>query len=325
MSQSSPDEYAPSLTIDSTLADVVPLWEASLDQSEATKDAYRWAMRRYITPALGQVRLGDVRVSMLNRFLRDRALEGHQTARLCRTILLSMFYLVVRDDVLQHNLVKETQLPRRKKTTVVALTPEALMELKADVASWAAERRNRAVMIDVVDLFLATGLRPGELLAVRFEDVDLEKGTLHVCGTVKRDSVNGLHRQSHTKTDDGNRILTLPRFALQMIARRAAGATSSLVFPNRKGDPIEPANFRRQWREARGRGKWEQVEPRAFRRAIATLIARESGSSDAAAQLGHSSEEVTRKFYIEKDRAAPDSSDLLSGFDLAPRKKKNED
>jgi integrase len=230
----------------------------------------------------------------------------------------------VRDDALPHNLVKETRLPRRKKAAVVALQPAALLELKTDVASWAAKRKNRVVVVDMVDLFLATGVRPGELLAVRFEDVDIDRGTLHVSGTVKRDSVNGLHRQPHTKTDGGDRILILPRFALHMIARRANGATSGLLFPNRNGHPMEPSNFRRVWREARGQ-KWAHVEPRAFRRAIATLIARERGVTDAAAQLGHANEEVTRKFYIEKDRLAPDSSELLSGFDLGPPEKDDED
>jgi integrase len=301
------------LTVESTVADVVPYWKESLDQSAATQDAYRRAVRRHILPGLGSVRLGDIRVSTLDRFLRERASRGPALARMCRTVLRAMFHLVVRDDVLPHNLVEEIKLPRRRKRQVVALTPQTLIELRADVLAWAAARKNRSIMLDAVDLFLATGMRPGELLAVRYEDVDLATGTLHVSGTVKRDSVNGLHRQPHTKTDDGDRILTLPRFALHMIAQRSAGALSDLIFPNRNGEPMEPANFRRIWRQARGEN-WVHVEPRSFRRAIATLIARERGATDAAAQLGHSSEEVTRKFYIERATLAPDSSILLQQF-----------
>jgi integrase len=44
------------------------------------------------------------------------------------------------------------------------------------------------------DMFLATGLRPGELLALQFSDVDFRMRTIAVTGTVKRDSVSGLHR-----------------------------------------------------------------------------------------------------------------------------------
>ncbi|WP_175460548.1 tyrosine-type recombinase/integrase [Arthrobacter sp. ok909] len=92
--------------------------------------------------------------------------------------------------------------------------------------------------------------------------------------------------------------------------RRKAGAAGDLVFPNRNGEPMEPANFRRLWREARGK-EWEGVKPSSFRKAVATLIERESGSLIASRQLGHSSDAITKKHYIERNRNAPDSSLIL--------------
>ncbi|SDP53374.1 hypothetical protein SAMN04487914_11581 [Arthrobacter sp. ok909] len=73
---------------------------------------------------------------------------------------------------------------------------------------------------------------------------------------------------------------------------------------------MEPANFRRLWREARGK-EWEGVKPSSFRKAVATLIERESGSLIASRQLGHSSDAITKKHYIERNRNAPDSSLIL--------------
>jgi integrase len=53
------------------------------------------------------------------------------------------------------------------------------------------------------------------------------------------------------------------------------------------------------------------VTPRAFRKAVATLVAEALGSRAAQDQLGHSSDAVTRKHYIEKTHEGPDVAELL--------------
>ncbi len=136
--------------------------------------------------------------------------------------------------------------------------------------------------------------------------------------TVKRNSVNRLNRQLYPKTESGVRALALALsdFAVSMLRRRQLAGSSDLVFPARGGGPWEPSNFRRVWREVRGE-KWEHVEPRAFRKAVATLIERESGSLVASQQLGHASDAVTRKHYIEANHVAPDSRAALDRFRAA--------
>jgi integrase len=94
------------------------------------------------------------------------------------------------------------------------------------------------------------------------------------------------------------------------LRRRPSSVKGDRVFPNRNGDPMEPANFRRLWREARG-DVWSAVKPSSFRKAVATLIERESGSLIASRQLGHSSDTITKKHYIERNQHAPDSSLIL--------------
>jgi integrase len=53
------------------------------------------------------------------------------------------------------------------------------------------------------------------------------------------------------------------------------------------------------------------VTPHSFRKTVASLIDREASAKDAAAQLGHESEQITRKHYIVKPAVAPDSSQIL--------------
>lgn len=302
------------ITPDTLIPVLAKSWLATVDQSQSTKDAYGKIIEKYINPHLSNVRLREATTARLDSFLRSCPEDMPTVARRSRIVLNMMFAMASRYDAVPANPVTDTKLPRATKNVVKALTVEEVLDLRADVAAWALRRKGRDSMVDMVDLFIGTGLRPGELLAVRHQDVDLKAGTLTVTGTVKRDSVNGLHRQPHPKTATSVRTLKLPEFAVSMLRRRRIAAASDLVFPNKFGGPLEPANFHRLWRDARGE-KWGFVEPRAFRRAVATLITREKDSMAGAAQLGHSGgDSVTWKHYIERETLAPDSSAALGQF-----------
>jgi integrase len=222
-----------------------------------------------------------------------------------------MMGLAVRYDIIDQNPVREVMMAAGEKRKVSALAPEDLHELRMHIERWAKEKSGRDATSDAMLLFMATGLRPGELLSLQFSDVDWAQGTIAVTGTVKRDSVNGLHRQAFPKSESGKRVLKLPLFGVETLRRRKARTKGDLVFPNRNGDPMEPANFRRLWREARGDGEWAAVKPSSFRKAVATMIEREVGSLIASQQLGHGSDAITKKFYIERNQHAPDSSHIL--------------
>jgi len=225
-------------------------------------------------------------------------------------VLSLMMGLAVRYDIIDQNPVREVMMASSDKKRVSALAPEQVEELRFHINDWAAGKSHRGATVDAMEIFLATGLRPGELLALQFSDIDFRAGTIAVTGTVKRDSVNGLHRQAFPKSESGKRVLRLPMFGIEILLRRKAKAKGDLVFPNRNGDPMEPANFRRLWREARGEG-WAYVKPSSFRKAVATMIEREAGSLVASQQLGHGSDAITKKFYIERNQHAPDSSLIL--------------
>ncbi|MGI5521863.1 tyrosine-type recombinase/integrase [Micromonospora sp. CA-259024] len=163
---------------------------------------------------------------------------------------------------------------------------------------------------------LATGARIGEILALRWEDLNLaaERPTLTICGTLVFVKGQGFFRQPWTKSDAGWRMVVLPRFAVGMIMTRklvAADNPHDAIFASRRGTWLSPNNVRRQWREARADTDLAWVTPHTFRKTVATLIKEETNTKSAAAQLGHSSEEVTATYYIAKPAQAPDVSDIL--------------
>jgi integrase len=298
------------LTRDSTVKDLAERWLPTLTQSQATQDSYRQKVERYIIPGMGAWRLWEATTGRCEAFLRTLQQSAPSMASQSRVVLSLMMGLAVRYDILDSNPVREVMMVTGEKKQVKALTVDEVHELRYHIADWAAGKPHRSATKDALELFLATGLRPGELLALQFSDVDWAAGTIAVSGTVKRDSVNGLHRQAFPKSESGKRVLKLPLFGVETLQRRKAMVSGDLVFPNAKGTPVEPANFRRLWREARGE-QWETVKPSSFRKAVATLIERESGSLIASRQLGHSSDAITKKHYIERNRNAPDSSLIL--------------
>lgn len=299
------------LTRDSIIKELSERWLPTLTQSQATQDSYRQKVDRYIIPGMGAWRLWEATTGRCEAFLRTLQDKAPAMASQSRVVLSLMLGMAVRYDILDTNPVREVMMPAGEKKIVSALTVDEVNLMRADLYEWADNQPARKATLDAFEIFVATGLRPGELLALQFSDVDWHKGTIAVTGTVKRDSVNGLHRQAFPKSESGKRVLTLPLFAMEILLKRNTMRKGvDLIFPNRNGEPMEPANFRRLWREARGE-KWEAVKPSSFRKAVATLIARETSSLIASGQLGHGSDAITKKFYIERNQNAPDSSLIL--------------
>lgn len=330
------------VTAKTTVRALSKVWMESIDRTQGTKDVYQRVLDSHILPGIGGLKIHEASTGRLEAFLREVAHQvirsskdrhgnqrsirhgGPSAAKTCRTVLALMLAMAVRHDAAEYNAIRETTTAPIATKPARALSLEDFEKLRANVLAWQESGvmgpRKSKDLVEKIDLLVATGLRPGELLALLWRDVDLDSApaTVTVTGTVKRTSTAGLHRQAFPKTDSGERILALPGFAARALERRKAEMVGllnplGLVFPSRAGTVIDPGNLRRQWREARG-VEFDWVKPSSFRKTVATIIERESGSAIAARQLGHSSDAVTLKHYIQKDRRAPDSSVILERF-----------
>lgn len=171
----------------------------------------------------------------------------------------------------------------------------------------------------MLDIFLATGARIGEVLAIRWQDIDLDASppTITISGTVVMEKCRGTYRQGRPKTKAGFRTVKLPPFALKTLVRKQRSEhplPEDMLVPSSTGTVRSPHNFRRQWRDARSGSDFEWVTPHVFRKSVATLVDQQYGSKQAAAQLGHSGPAVTEKHYIAKASETPDVTDALEQF-----------
>ncbi len=289
-----------------------------------TINRYEDSLRCAVLPALGSLRLREAaRVSQLDQFLKTTA-KGHPTkARHAKNVLGQMLAMAVRHDAIDANPIREVGRLRRNHTRPRALTAEQLTAVRAAIRRWQTPEpgkpgpRPSRDLADIVDLLLATGARIGEVLALRWSDIDLAaaRPTVTFNGTLVYVKGRAIFRQEQTKTDAGYRTVTLPRFATDMLLRRkldAVGNPHDAIFPSRRRTWLSPNNVRRQWRQARADTGLEWVTPHTFRKTVATLLDREADTKTAAAQLGHASEQITTRHYVDKPHQAPDTADVLN-------------
>ena len=269
----------------------------------------------------GNIRLREATAGRLERLIRSQ--DSHSRRKKTKTVLKMMFDAAVIDDALPANPVSSTSRLRGQKKDVQALSVEDLNAVRSAVDSWMTKKRPgpkpNQDMPDIIDLLLATGCRIGEVLAIRWTDIDLSATppTVSISGTIKTETGKGTYRKPKPKSDASKRTIALPPFAVDVLMRRRIEQRPNhynAVFATRNGTWHQVGNIERRWRTIRADTGFDWVTPHTFRKTVATLIDRLVDSDTAARVLGHSSDAITKEFYIEKDRTTPDVTHILQSF-----------
>lgn len=304
------------LTNTSTLKQLLDAWHEQHDASPRTLTTYRRCMDSTITPAIGALRLNEIATHRLQLFL-DGLTES--TARTARAVLGGAFSLAVRWGLLDRNPVRETKLKKRVKKEVHALTDQQITTYRSAVKAWCdgedGQRERGFGLLEIVDVLIGSGMRIGEVLALRWEDVDLDNAVVTIRGTT--DEENG--RKDFPKTASSRRSIRVAPIAVRALQRQrerlASGVFGEIVFPSIRGTYRTVNNVERQLREARGK---LTITPHDFRKTVSTRIEAEHGLLAASRHLGHSSSTVTEQAYL----AAPTVvDDYTHAFEVKPAKK----
>lgn len=323
--QAMKDRLAPSsedLTGDSTVKAAAERWLAEPERADlaiGTIRRYTAVLGSIVQDGFGGVRLNEATVPRVDRFLKaTTTAHGPGTAKTTRTLLQHTFALAVRHGAIAHNPVRDAGRIVQRKKAVVAPSVSDIHEIRALMRAYDATPDKRgakrvADLGDLFDVFTGTGARTAEVLALRWSDVNLDASPARVSirGTVALDGDGKVFVQAHPKTDSSRRELKLPQFAADVLVRRRIESYCEWVFPSATGTLRWPHNLRRNWREALAGTPYADVTPRALRKAVATLLRNEMGVDAARDQLGHSTDQVTRKHYIQPLHEGPDVAPAL--------------
>ena len=208
-----------------------------------------------------------------------------------------------------------TPLEQDRDRTARALSVEEIRDWLAILDKDPVARRKN--LPELARFILATGLRLGEALGVRWSDVDMDRGVVNVERTVIRVKGQGL-KASRLKSRTSYRVLVLPEWCLAMLrARRVRlGAFDGPVFADSKGGYRDRNNVGRAFREVRAGTDFDWVKPPTYRKTVATLLDGSGATARMIAdQLGHSRVSMTQDVYLGRRSVDPSVAQALQGFD----------
>lgn len=180
------------------------------------------------TTRLGGMRIGSVRPSDVQAWASDRAqVMAPSTLANLAALVRSIFAAAVLDRVIGVSPVVRLALPRAERPRIVPLTVSQVRDLAA-----AMPDRNRAMVLTQAGL----GLRIGELLALRVQDVDFLRRSVHV----RTQLAPGAKVRSDPKTPRSIRVLPLPQMVADALAAHLAdhpAGDDGTLFTTRFGTP----------------------------------------------------------------------------------------
>lgn len=320
-------DAAAEITSRTTIKAVAELWfreiqeaVAAGERSPGTEQAYRDRLDNQVLPAIGNLRLGEMSVSRVDRVIKStREHHGVSVAKLTRTVLSGVLGLAARHDAVPGNLVRDAAPIRTPSKDHQALTLEQVWDLRAKVA--ADQKAIDWDLVDFIDAMLATGLRIGETAAITWPALDLDAGTVEVRGTVIRITGKGLVIKPKPKSKNGWRKIELPGWAVDMLKRRRDDAVPNewgVVFTSPTGKLRDPSNTQGDLRDVFDRAGYEDVTSHTFRRTVATLMDQAGLSARAAAdQLGHAKVSMTQDHYFGRRVVNTGAAKILEAVDRA--------
>lgn len=273
-----------------------------------------------VKPRMADIRVGESTPGGLDEILRGiRRDHGATRERHTKVGLNWIFTEAVMAGAIAANPIRELRTRRKGKADkrpkgAPALDGGAAVAalLKALQASAVCASKD---LVDPVIVMAGTGLRRGELLGLRWEDVDLEARVLSVNGSVVRIKGKGLVRQDWTKGGD-TRSMKLPKFAADALRRRRESwqgpNTAGVIFPSTVGTLKDPDNFGKQWAQVRNDLGLPDVTSHSFRKTVATILDDEGVSPrENADQLGHARPSMTMDTYMARGRLHTGNADIL--------------
>ncbi|HYM16265.1 MAG TPA: site-specific integrase [Dehalococcoidia bacterium] len=234
------------MTVGRYLAEWLPTIKQSVrPKTYARYDSY---VNRHIVPMLGRVRLTQLTPQHVQRLYADRHSSGLSptTVHHIHACLHKALKQAVRWSLVGRNVTDLVDVPRIARHEMATFTAE---QARAFVAAVTGDRLE-AVYV----LALTTGMRQGELLALKWRDVDLDSGTVKVRGTLQQ-TPGGLV-VAEPKTSGSRRQVSITAVAIAALRRHrtrqseerlrlgSAWEDTGFLFTTPKGGPIDADNLR---------------------------------------------------------------------------------
>jgi len=262
-------------------------------------------VRVHLVPGLGKIALTKLTPQLVQLLYSRKLAEGpsQSTVHHIHGLLHRALKDALRMGLVQRNVTEMVRAPRRSSREMATLSEEQAKGLLREVK----DDRFAALYL----LALTTGMREGELLGLRWQDVDLERATVQVRVNVQE--ADGRFVIAETKTSYSRRNISLARAAVEALRKHkvrqdeerstlgdAWKGSLGLVFPNTLGGVMIPDNLvKRSFKSALARaGLSPDIRFHDIRHTAATLLlSRGVHPKVVSEMLGHADISITLRVY----------------------------
>jgi integrase len=282
-----------------------------------TYQGYERICRLHIKPSLGRVRLKDLTAAHVRGLYRERLKAGlaPRMVQLIHVTLHKALKQAVMDGLIPRNVTEAVKPPQPEKKEIKPLSSEQARALLRA----AKEEKLEALYV----LAITTGMRQGELLALKWEDVNLEAGTLQVRRTLCT-ATGGGFTFGAPKTAKSRRSIKLPDIAISSLRRHRKAqleekmrlgelfADQGLVFTSRVGTPISRQDLiTRSFKPLLKRAGLPDIRFHDLRHTCATLLLGKGVHAKLVQELlGHATISITLDTY---SHVLPGMGDAAAG------------
>ena len=264
---------------------------------EKSLEMIRYILNQHILPVLGDYRLQDVTPMQIQAIMAGLAKKSASLQSKVLINLRSIFKVAQENGLVVRSPVSSMLKPGGKKTQEkAALTPQESEKLLTRV-------RNRRAKTFLM-IALNTGLRRGEILGLRWTDVDFEKKIIRV----RRNAVllrSGTTISDELKTSAGRRDVPLTAALEAHLAAEKERSHSQYILAMQNHQPLTQSSYKSMWRLIERELPEKRVTAHILRHTYITRLF-EAGLDIKEIQYlaGHSSVDMTLRVYTHYDRAS---------------------
>lgn len=294
-----------------TIEDVCQEWlnMKKLTVKKSTFSKYYCIVKRQIIPELGSVLLVEVNSALINGFtsrkLGEESAEsnkalGNKTVRDIDTILKSVIKYGEREYQMGI-LAGNTVMPRTKKESIETLTASESRKM----SEYLQERPTDGRYVGLL-LCMYSGMRLGEICALRWKDIDLKEKLIHINHTLQRIPITDENSIQRTqiiidvpKTSSSERIIPISRQVYPILKKLKGKTDENCFLLTNEPRFIEPRNYQYFFKRILRKCEIRNVNFHILRHTFATRCVEVGMDVKTLSEiLGHSNVNITLNYYV---------------------------
>ena len=283
---------------------------AKVKVRSSSHQTYKGYIENHIKPNIGEIPIEKLTSLTLQKFYKKLLTEGRipriesekqpkglsaKTVRNINQVISSAMDMAVKHKLILSNPTDGCELPKVEHREMRTIHAEQL-------GAFLREAKESGVY-ELYYLDLATGLRRGELLGLKWEDIDLAHGVIHVKRQIAR--IDGEVKEVPLKTKNSYRNISISKDAVEMLKEMEKRRICEYVFPSTSGGPISPDSVRHMLHRVLKRAELPSIRFHDLRHTFATLALQNGVDiKTVSGMLGHFSAGFTLDTYAHVTTAA---------------------